>query len=535
MTKLLQINNLKIEASGEFGKKLIVDNISLELNKGEVLGLIGESGAGKSTLGLASMGFARDGCKFISGEILFNGTDLTKLSVPELRNIWGNKIAYVAQSAAAAMNPAHRIIDQMAEVNLIKSHFEYPKIVQESVELFAKLQLPEPDKIGQRYPHQLSGGQLQRVMSAMAMMPRPELIIFDEPTTALDVTTQIEVLLTMKNLIESSHTAAIYITHDLAVVAQMAHRIMVLQYGKFVEEQPTESMLAQPIEEYTKTLWAVRKLAKPAIINPSQETIISINNISASYGQIRVLQDINCEFKRGQTTAVVGESGSGKSTLARVMTGLLPPTKGEIIFNGTKLNAKYNMREKSQLRHFQMIYQSADTSLNPKHRISEILGRPIEFYLGLNGKEKTQKIHDLLNMIELDPEQYMHRLPSELSGGQKQRLGIARALAAEPDFIICDEVTSALDQIVAEGILKLLSKLQRDLNLTYMFITHDIDTVRAIADNIIVMYKGEIVAQGSKDAIMNPPFHPYTEKLLSSVPQMDVNWLKNHPSNQSKP
>ncbi len=529
MSHLLTMNNITIRATSHHTghERVIVDNISLTLNRGEVLGLIGESGAGKSTLGLASMGFARDGCKITDGEILFEGRDLRQLPANELRAVWGSKIAYVAQSAAAAMNPAHRIINQVGEITHLRNHLSWGEIERDAIKMFGTLQLPNPETIGARYPHQLSGGQLQRVMSAMAMVPRPQLIIFDEPTTALDVTTQIEVLLTIKKLVEEYHTAAIYITHDLAVVAQMAHRIMVLQNGKLVEEQECAQMLANPREDYTKTLWAVRKLAKPAIIDKNAEVIAKIDGVNASYGKLAVLKNIHCQFLRGQTCAVVGESGSGKSTLARVMTGLLPPTSGSVTFKGQMMAPKYSNRTKHDLRHFQMIYQSADTALNPKLTIKDILGRPIEFYLGLQGPAKLAKIHHLLELIELDPAIYINRLPSELSGGQKQRIGIARALAAEPEFIICDEVTSALDQIVAEGILKLLTRLQRELHLSYMFITHDIETVRAIADQVAVMYQGEILAHGPKDEIFNPPFHPYTEKLLASVPQMDVNWLNN--------
>jgi peptide/nickel transport system ATP-binding protein len=390
-------------------------------------------------------------------------------------------------------------------------------------DLFKRLRLPKPDTIGDRYPHQVSGGQLQRTMTAMAMSCKPDLIIFDEPTTALDVTTQVEVLAAMRNIVEQFNTAAIYITHDLAVVAQMAHRIMVLRYGKLVEEAPAREMLKAPSQEYTRTLWAVRKLAKPE--NPSDDVILAVNAVDASYGpSAKVLDNVTVRVPRGRTVAIVGESGSGKSTLARAITGLLPPSSGEIVFNGKPLPRALKDRDKDTLRRIQMIYQSPDTAMNPRHTVRDIIGRPLEFYGGHSGATRDRKVVEMLEQIEMT-EDFIDRLPGELSGGQKQRVCIARALAADPELIICDEVTSALDQIVQEEILKLLLRLQKEKNLTYLFITHDIATVRAISDEIVVMFQGKVVQQGLKSRVLSPPHPPYTELLLSSVPEMDPDWL----------
>ncbi len=524
---LLRIRGLRIEGRSDDTWHEIVKGIDLTLHRGEVLGLIGESGAGKSTIGLAAMGFARDGCRISGGEILFDGVDLAKITREEKRRYRGSRIAYVAQSAAAAFNPAHRLIDQYAEAPVQHGIRTKPEAEEEAIDLYHRLRLPEPESIGFRYPHQVSGGQLQRAMTAMAMASRPDLIIFDEPTTALDVTTQIEVLAAIKDVVRQFNTAAIYITHDLAVVAQMADRIMVLRYGELVEENATGEMLDDPQEDYTKSLWAVRTFRKE---NPAESEgkvpIVKVENISASYGPVQVLRNVNFEVHRGQTVAVVGESGSGKSTTARVITGLLPPDEGRILFKGTALPPRYKQRSKDQLRHVQMIYQSADTAVNPKHRIRDIIGRPLEFYLGLKGRKKDERLRELLSMIELEPGEYIDRLPGELSGGQKQRVCIARALAAEPELIICDEVTSALDQLVAEGILRLLDRLQSEFHLGYMFITHDLATVKAIADEVVVMYQGEVVEHGPKEDIFKPPHHEYTELLLSSVPEMEVGWLE---------
>ncbi|MBT6277418.1 MAG: ABC transporter ATP-binding protein, partial [Chromatiales bacterium] len=389
--------------------------------------------------------------------------------------------------------------------------------------LYADLQLPDPNNIGHRYPHQVSGGQLQRVMTAMAMSPRPDLIIFDEPTTALDVTTQVEVLASMRQIVERYDTAAIYITHDLAVVAQMADVIKVLRFGETVEEAKTRTMLSDPKEEYTQSLWAVRSIDKHE--QTADSTILSVTGVDASYGGlIKVLDNVTIDVPRGRTVAVVGESGSGKSTTARVITGLLPPSKGEVTFDGKQLPSALKDRTVEQLRRIQMIYQMADTAMNPRHTVRDIIGRPLEFYFGLRGTAIDHKVLELLHLIELD-ESFIDRLPSELSGGQKQRICIARALAAQPDLIICDEVTSALDQIVQKGILQLLLRLQDELGISYLFITHDIATVKAISDQIVVMFQGTVVEQGPKTEILSPPYPDYTKLLLSSVPEMDPDWL----------
>jgi peptide/nickel transport system ATP-binding protein len=522
---LLEIRGLKIEGNSDGVWHPIVKGVDVSLKRGEVLGLIGESGAGKSTIGLAAMGFARPGCRIAGGTIMFDGIDLRAASEEEKRLLWGSRIAYVAQSAAAAFNPAHKLIDQTVETAVRRGIMDRDKAVADSIDLYRRLQLPNPDHIGERYPHQVSGGQLQRAMTAMAMSCRPDLIIFDEPTTALDVTTQVEVLAAMRDIVEQFHTAAIYITHDLAVVAQMADRIMVLRHGLEVEEAPTREMLKEPKQDYTKTLWAVRKLAKEESI--SDDVVLHVRNVDASYsGVLKVLDNVTVRLPRGRTVAVVGESGSGKSTLARAITGLLPPTKGDISFNGKPLPRALKDRDKDTLRRIQMIYQSADTSLNPRQTIRDIIGRPLEFYHGIRGAACDRRVAELLDAIELN-ENYIDRLPTELSGGQKQRISIARALAAEPEIIICDEVTSALDQIVQEEILTLLMKLQKDTNVSYLFITHDIATVRAISDEIVVMHRGKVVQQGPKSQVLNPPYPAYTELLLSSVPQMDPDWLTN--------
>ncbi|MBS9722492.1 ABC transporter ATP-binding protein [Tianweitania sp. BSSL-BM11] len=528
---LLDIRNLRIEATvyppGEKPRNVVlVDDVSLKLERGKVLGLIGESGAGKSTVGLSAMGFGRGGVKLTGGEILLNGRDLRKARAGGLRQMRGREVCYVAQSAAAAFNPAHKLMDQVVEATLEHRIMSRAAAEKKAIELFRKLSLPDPETIGERYPHQVSGGQLQRVMTAMALCSEPDLIVFDEPTTALDVTTQIDVLAAIKEAIRDTHVAALYITHDLAVVAQVSDEIMVLRHGKLVEWGGTRQIIKDPRQAYTNALVSVHQIEHQEHA-PGETPVLSVRDVSASYGggTVKVLKKVSVDVFPGQTLAVVGESGSGKSTLARAITGLLPPLEGSITFNGRTLANKLSDRSRDDLRELQMIYQMADTAMNPRQTVGTIIGRPLEFYFNMRGRERDQRVAELLEKIEMG-KGYADRYPAELSGGQKQRVCIARALAAKPKLIICDEVTSALDPLVAHGILELLLGLQAEEDVAYLFITHDLATVKSIADSIAVMYRGEVVRYGSKSTVLTPPFDDYTDLLLRSVPEMEIGWLE---------
>ncbi|QND45056.1 ABC transporter ATP-binding protein (plasmid) [Rhizobium lusitanum] len=518
---LLKVTDLEIKA----GDQIIVDKVSFTLEKGRVLGLIGESGAGKSTIGLASLGYSRDGLRITGGRADLNGTDILALRGRDSRRLRGAAVTYVAQSAAAAFNPAYPLIEQVIEATLWHGLMNRSDAIARAKELFALLGLPDPQNFGDRYPHQASGGQLQRAMTAMALCPHPELIVFDEPTTALDVTTQIEVLAAIKQAIEKTGTSALYISHDLAVVAQVADEILVLRHGRMVEQGPVDRIFNAPQEDYTKQLVSMRqseKLAKPVA---DADALLSIKDIEAGYTPgTTVLKGISLEIGRGETLAVVGESGSGKSTLARVVTGLLPADKGSLRFNGQTLPTDLASRGREILRDIQIINQIPDLALNPRQTVEAILARPLAFYFGLGGAELDRRVTALLDQVEL-AQTMRGRYPSELSGGQKQRICIARALAAAPKLIICDEPTSALDPLVAEGILGLLTRLQNESGTSYLFITHDLAIVRAIADTVAVMLDGKIVRYGRKSDVLAPPFDPYTEKLIASVPEMRPGWL----------
>ncbi|MDZ4085710.1 MAG: ABC transporter ATP-binding protein [Tabrizicola sp.] len=527
---LLSIKGLVIEATsyppGEPPKEVtLVHGVDLTLQRGRVLGLIGESGAGKSTIGLSAMAYGRGGVRLTGGTIHLNGREIRLADPKALRALRGREVTYVSQSAAASFNPAKQIMEQVIESSLSHGLMTKPEAEARAVALFRKLGLPNPESIGKRYPHQVSGGQLQRCMTAMALCPKPDLVIFDEPTTALDVTTQIDVLAAIKEAIRDTQVAALYITHDLAVVAQVADDIMVLRHGRMVELGETGQIIHRPTQDYTRALVSVRSLEH--VEKAPAPPILQVQNLTARYRgtNFDVLKNVSVDLPVGQTLAVVGESGSGKSTLARAITGLLPPSAGRITFAGRQLSEALSGRTKDDLREIQMIYQMADTAMNPRQTVGTIIGRPLEFYFGLRGAERDARVQELLDQIEMG-KGFADRYPAELSGGQKQRVCIARALAAKPRLIICDEVTSALDPLVADGILKLLLALQAEAGVAYLFITHDLATVRAIADKIAVMFKGAVVRYGQKTDVLTPPFDDYTDLLLSSVPEMEQGWLE---------
>ena len=538
MKPLVEVEGLRIVARKGEGRDLaIVTDVGFKIPKGEVLALIGESGSGKTTIALSLLGYARPGCRIAAGSIRIGDTQVLDLDAGGLYALRGGKVSYIAQSAAAAFNPMKTIMDQVVEGTTIHGTLSRVQARARAVELFAELALPDPAHIGARYPHQVSGGQLQRLMAAMALITEPDLVVLDEPTTALDVTTQIEVLRAFKKVVHERGATAVYVSHDLAVVAQMADQILVLSDGEMREMGATQDILLRPRHPYTRSLLAAAAPQQRGGEQAAQAPpLLQIRGLVAGYGPsdasgmpaVRVLDHIELDIARGSTLGVIGESGCGKTTLARVVAGLVPAARGSVLFDGKPLPTNLSERTREQFRRIQIVFQNADTVLNPAHTVERILARPLAFYHGVGGEEARKRIARLLDLVKL-PASLASRIPSELSGGQKQRVNLARALAAEPDLILCDEVTSALDTVVGAAVLDLLAELRRELGVSYLFISHDISTVRAVCDEVMVLYAGCKVDSGSRKALAALPFHPYTDLLISSVPALRTGWLDGLP------
>ncbi|MBX5176296.1 ABC transporter ATP-binding protein [Rhizobium lentis] len=535
MANLVEIRDLKVEAKTDSGRIVeIIRGVSFEVAEGEIVALIGESGSGKTTIALTLMGHARAGCRISGGSVVLAGQDMASLPERKRAKIRGTVVSYVPQSAAAAFNPSQTIMEQVIEIARIHDLMPAEEARTRAVSLFKALSLPDPETIGTRYPHQVSGGQLQRLSAAMALIGDPKLVIFDEPTTALDVTTQIEVLRAFKSVMHKGSIGGVYVSHDLAVVAQIADRIVVLKGGEVQEIGSTEQILSRPQHPYTKELLGAFKPEARAKSPDKQQSkaILQVQDLIAGYGPIqadgtplvKALKSVSVEVESGCNLGIIGESGCGKSTLARTIAGIIPATAGKITFNGQTLAPAAGARTREQLRELQIVFQYADTALNPAKSISDILGRPLAFYHGMTGEKREKRIDELLDMVRL-PRALKHRRPSELSGGQKQRVNFARALAAEPKLILCDEVTSALDTVVAAAVIDLLKELQRELSLSYIFISHDLSVVEAICDEVAVMYAGEKIEQLPPSAMSSSASHPYSQLLFSSVPKLDPAWL----------
>ena len=475
--------------------------------------------------------------------MFLDDTDLLSLNSTQLRDIRGRRVAYVAQSASAALNPRILIGKQLIEGLLIHGIMNAEDGYKRVIEQMELLQLPNPEDMATRYPYQVSGGQRQRVMIAMAMACTPDYLILDEPTTALDVTTQIEVLKAVGDVIREKGTGAIYVSHDLSVVAQVADRIIVMNDGAQVEQASTQEMLDSPKEEYTQMLLgAVRRVPRDASQFPAPasgdeaagQSLLVIDDVYATYEKsdfLRpwrpeddILRSVTCDIKEREVVALVGESGSGKSTLAKVIAGLLPQRQGSVSYRGKPLPPSVHDRDVEQLRKVQIVFQHPDMTLNPARSIEYAIGRPLELYFGMQGAQKRARVEELLTLVDLPPD-FADRQPSELSGGEKQRIALARAFGADPELIICDEVLSSLDTLVASTILELLKDLKNRLGVAYLFVSHDLATVATIADRVIVMYAGRICEQGPTREVFTPPYHPYTDLLISSVPELRTDWL----------
>jgi len=540
-SSLLEINALRV--TPDAGGRPVVNDVSLALGKGEVLALIGESGSGKTTLALSALGHVRRGLTAVAGTVRLNGANLFALGTGELRRLRGRAVAYVAQSAAMSFNQRMRLDRQVTEPARVHGVLSSMQALLRAHDLYRSLDLPDPGAIGGRYPHEVSGGQLQRFMIAMGLLLHPGLVVCDEPTSALDVTTQVEVLRALKAAIRDQQTAALFVSHDLAVVAQVADRIAVLKEGCLVEVGTTAAILESSNHAYTRELLAACR-RWPAVPAQSREgrrpaaadtmgAYLDVRGVSADFGPARtggpadkVLDDVSLQVRRGQVVAVIGESGSGKSTLARVIAGLHPRSSGAIHLAGEPLSRGMASRRPEQLRRVQMVFQSADTALNGKHSVGLILNRVLKFFDRVPHRARPARIAELLRIVRLPPE-YAQRRPMQLSGGEKQRVNLARALAADPEVLICDEITSALDTVVAASIVGLIEDLRDRLDLAIVFISHDMATVASLADEVIVLQRGRVVESGSAFQVLTEPRAPYTRLLMHSVPELRPGWLED--------
>ncbi|MGE0093741.1 MAG: ABC transporter ATP-binding protein [Alphaproteobacteria bacterium] len=520
------------------GGRNVVDHISLSVRQGEIVALIGESGSGKTTLSLAALGHIRPGLAVRGGHVGFGDTDMLATGGGMLRDLRGRRVTYVAQSAAAAFNARMRLDTQVTEPARVHHTRPAQDALARARLLYRRLNLPNPDRIGTRYPHEVSGGQLQRFMAAMGLLEEPALVVFDEPTSALDVTTQVEVLQAFKGAVRNGKTSALFVSHDLAVVAQMADRILVLRGGRLVEQGSVEEILHAPKEDYTRELigackrWMKGETSKPTAPPPGAP-VLEVKGITAGFGArgadglpaVVAVRDASFSVHRGEVVAVIGESGSGKTTLAHVIAGLHAPAAGRIDVDGTALAATVAQRSREERRRVQMVFQMADTALNPRHTVERILGRVLTYFWGMRGAARDARIKDLLDLVRLPPH-YAQRRSTQLSGGEKQRVNLARALAAKPDVLVCDEITSALDTVVASAMLRLVDDLRGRLGMAVVFISHDLATVATLAGRILVMRHGEVVEQGFAGTVLSRPTHAYTRLLVDSVPELRVGWLE---------
>ena len=567
MEDLVSINNLNIEARTRAGTLKVVKDLSFTIKKSETLCVVGESGCGKSVTALSLMSLLPEGIlKISSGDILFDNTNLAQLSEAELEGIRGNEISMIFQEPMTSLNPLFTVGEQVSEVIRRHKNLNKAKAWVNAVELLDAVKIPNPDKRAFDYPFQLSGGQRQRVMIAIALACQPKILIADEPTTALDVTIQAEILALINMLKQETGTAVMFITHDMAVVAQMADRVVVMHPGKKVEEGTVHEIFNNPQHEYTKSLLAAvpklgemaskkypepmrlvgdkkTKASKPIV--GTNEPLLKVNNLVTRYpvkggvlrrtvARVHAVEDVSFTIMKGKTLSLVGESGCGKSTVGRSLIRLVEPTSGDVNLDGQNilsLNPK-DMREARS--NIQMVFQDPFSSLNPQRPLFDQVAEPLRNYGTVKREVLQEKIGDLFDRVKL-PRSFMQRYPHQLSGGQRQRIAIARALALNPKLIIADEAVSALDVSVQAQVLNLMMELQVDLGLSFLFISHDMAVVERVSHDVGVMYLGRLVEIGPRPSIFRNPQHPYTQDLLKAVPIADPDKRKSERDLNFKP
>jgi len=531
MNSILKIKNLSLKAQ----KQELLNSISFTIKRGEIFALVGESGSGKSLTSLAIMRLLPDALKVTSGDILLNENSLFSISEFEMQKVRGRKIAMIFQEPMTALNPVMTIGEQVAEVIRLHLDLSEAEVKSKVIELFEEVALPSAKERYGWFPHQLSGGQKQRVMIAMALACEPELLIADEPTTALDVTIQAQVLELLKSIQQKRSLSILFITHDMGVVAQMADTIAVMRYGKILEIASRDDFFENPQHEYTQNL--LRDAMPQSEVKEERgesQSLLEIKDLKVYFpirkgffkrkvGDTKAVDGISLKIPKGRTLALVGESGSGKSTIGTAILRLLNTTDGKILFKGVDLTKLSQKELLPYRRKVQIVFQDPYSALNPRMIIGEIIREGmVSLEVGVQDKKvQDMVIKDLLVKVGLEAE-YFYRYPHEFSGGQRQRIGIARALAVNPELIICDEPTSALDVTVRSQVLELLKDLQRERGLSYLFITHDLSIIKTIADEVAVMKEGKIVEQGCVEKVMNSPQNEYTQRLLASAPQLNI-------------
>ena len=531
MSPVLAIKNLKIELPAWSDRPLAVDDVSLALAQGEILCVVGESGSGKSMLGKSLMGLLpKPHVSITGGQIDFQGQNITQLDEHEWRKLRGQHIAMIFQEPMTALSPLMRIGQQIEEVMMVHTSMSPSQRRDLTMQLLNDVHLPDPDRVYSSYPHQLSGGQRQRVVIAMALALEPKLIIADEPTTALDVTTQAQILHLIKELQKKHGTAVLFITHDFGVVAEIADRVAVMQHGKLIEVGLAEQVLNAPTTAYSRQLIDAVPSLTPRIIqqtHTAEEPLLLVKSVSKTYagqkswfspskGGVKAVQNVSLKLPKQGSLAIVGESGSGKSTLARCIIGLEHNESGQIDLEGQIINGMPRRELRPIRKKIQMIFQDPFSSLNPRQKVGDIisLGPMIQ---GVARDVAWEEARELLRRVGLRAEA-ADRYPHEFSGGQRQRIGIARALAVKPKLIVADEPVSALDVSVQKQVLELLDELREEMGLSLLFITHDLRVAATVCENILIMSKGEVVEQGTTAAVFQNPSHPYTKSLLAAIP-----------------
>ncbi len=534
---LLSVRDLRVGFATEGGLVQAVDGVSFDLAAGEVLAIVGESGSGKSVTAQTIVGLTRSPNARIVGSARLGGSELLTATEAELQAVRGTRIAMVFQDPMTSFNPIYRVGAQIVEaVRAHRNGVDDGAARQLAVEMLEAVEMPEARRRIDSYPHQLSGGMRQRAMIAMALVLEPEILIADEPTTALDVTVQAQILDLLRKLNRERSLATLLITHDLGVVAEIADRVQVMHRGRIVESGGLDEVFYSPKDPYTRSLLgAVIRLDQPLPQRPSRERapLLEVDDLvkdfPARHGRrrreadrVRAVDGVSLRLESGETLGLVGESGSGKSTLCRSVLQLLTPTSGSVRFEGREIAGLSQRRMQPLRRRMQIVFQDPYASLNPRRRIGQIVGEPLRLQGVGSGEELRRRAQELLERVGLSPEHH-DRFPHEFSGGQRQRIGIARAIAMRPKLIVADEPVSALDVSIRAQILDLLAELQAEMGLSYLFVAHDIGVVRHVSDRIAVMYEGKIVEEGSAEQVCERPLHPYTRSLLAAVPVPDPN------------